>query len=158
MNKNGKDCEKVKEEMSGYLDGRLSSHERLLVKEHLSECRSCQRDFRAIQDSWNLLSSVPQAELPAGFEARFWAKARREESADSLFETIFAWPKWARAAVGVAGVTAVWLLGLAGGLKSIDLQRVPDQSALRILTASQPPNSIEEAYMRGPLSEKRNSL
>ena len=156
MNENGKKCERARDGLALFIDGQLSSEEESFIQSHLSECGDCKLALQSLRNSWNLLSSLKPADLPAGFEARFWAKTRRQEKPASIIEQLLAWPKWARAAVGIASVSAVWFLGLSGGIASIVNEPVP--ASVRVLTSSYPKNSIEAAYLGGPLTIKRNAL
>jgi hypothetical protein len=60
-------CDEVREALSSYLDGRLSSRNGEFVERHLEECRSCREDFDSLRETVNLLHNLPLVRVPRPF-------------------------------------------------------------------------------------------
>ncbi len=61
------DHDRVREQLSEYLDRRLSPEERAAVELHLSDCQPCSDELRALQATTQLLHSLPSVRLPRSF-------------------------------------------------------------------------------------------
>jgi len=64
----------VMEWIQDYLDGRLSLEEAARVEEHLAECSVCRREWIEMNNMKNLLSELPDEELPEGFKEELHSK------------------------------------------------------------------------------------
>lgn len=74
-------CRKVISYFNAYVDGELPEKQRLAVKDHLAECKTCRRRLEDICGIDVLLqgtSSVPP--VPDGLAARIMAEARKRQS------------------------------------------------------------------------------
>jgi len=68
------DCEKVREKFSSLLEGDLNRSEEKMIKEHLSSCPECQKDFETFKKTMNWLHSVDELEAPGGFLTEIYQK------------------------------------------------------------------------------------
>jgi anti-sigma factor RsiW len=143
-------CESIQQELSAYYDGELPSKEAAAIEQHLSGCEACGQELGRIDKVWDLLDALPVVRPSAEFKARFWEKVRREEEKPGLWDWL-PLPSWRPI---LAGVAAVWVLGVAGGVLAYRHQaysaRASAQSATEIFTSPYPPNSIEQVYLEGP--------
>ena len=56
-------CDKLYPEISAYLDGELSALRRLRMERHLTKCSGCRRRLEEMQQQWEALEDLPQAEF-----------------------------------------------------------------------------------------------
>lgn len=97
----------VKEMLSAYLDGELSSKEQARVEKHLAQCADCAQNLRTLRQTVALLGQLPPVAVPRAFTVRPAQAARRP----SFFQTRRAYV-YLRAATAVATILlAVVLAG-----------------------------------------------
>jgi anti-sigma factor RsiW len=63
-------CEKVSQELIGYLDGRMDPAGRRETEEHLAGCAICRQRAEEFRRTWSVLDEVPAIEPSFGFDAR----------------------------------------------------------------------------------------
>jgi len=61
------DCEKVRDRFSSLWEKELTPIERKIVKEHLSSCPACQREFKQFEKTMRWLHSAGEVEVPDEF-------------------------------------------------------------------------------------------
>ena len=61
------DCEKVRDRFSSLWEKELTPLEEKIVKEHLSSCPECRREFERFEKTMRWLHSVGEVEVPEGF-------------------------------------------------------------------------------------------
>ena len=61
------ECLEIREKFSSLLEGDVSPFEEKMIKEHLSSCAECQKDFETFKKTMNWLHSLDQVEAPDGF-------------------------------------------------------------------------------------------
>lgn len=156
MIENENECERAREGFALLIDGHLPSDEASFIQSHLSKCSDCQSELQLLRSSWNLLSSLKPVNLPAGFEARFWAKVRHTESSSTWIDKFLTWP---RLVTAMAGFTALWIVGVGLGA-SFFFQRSALSSSQQLVEILNPSQiSLSEAYMkRASNSSLRSSL
>lgn len=74
------DCQEIKKLIPIYLDKELEPKESQQVKEHLSACSACQKEFEAFAESWAMLGELDEIRPQPGFVGRFWTKLAEEQS------------------------------------------------------------------------------
>lgn len=75
-----KNCHKILNIISQYLDGYLSNSEKVLVEQHLSTCKSCRLEFENVKNvKSKLASSIKYQTLPH-FQPVLYAKLREKNS------------------------------------------------------------------------------
>lgn len=60
-------CDGVRELLSAYVDGELSSGELLRVEQHLRRCPLCAEEVDALRQAIAMVGALEEVELPAGF-------------------------------------------------------------------------------------------
>jgi anti-sigma factor RsiW len=156
MSENKKNCERARESLALFIDGQLPSGETLFIQSHLSQCGECQSELQSLRNSWDLLFSVKPTDLPAGFEARFWAKARQTETSSTWIDQFLTWP---RLATAMAGFAALWVMSIGVGA-SLFFQRSAFSSSPQLIAMLNPTQtSLSDAYIkRVSNSSRRSSL
>ena len=61
------DCEKVRDRFSSLWEKELTPPDGKMVREHLSSCRECQKEFERFEKTMEWLRSVGEVEVPNGF-------------------------------------------------------------------------------------------
>ncbi|MGZ3560197.1 MAG: zf-HC2 domain-containing protein [Thermodesulfobacteriota bacterium] len=61
------DCERIKDRFSSLWEKELTSLEEKDIREHLSSCPECRREFEQFQKTMQWLHSVEEVEVPDGF-------------------------------------------------------------------------------------------
>lgn len=67
-------CTNFNENICAYLDNELSIEERLSFEEHAKDCRECKRELEEMTRIIGLCTSLPQYELPDGFQEELHEK------------------------------------------------------------------------------------
>ena len=79
-------CEQAGEMMSAWLDGRLDSAEIALLEDHITECSTCQAEWRSLQALDLLLASAPTVHAPVRLRVQVMARlSRRDQARRAIF-------------------------------------------------------------------------
>ena len=62
-----KDCKKIRDKLSAFLDNELPSDEILKVKQHLETCVECERELKEMQNLSNLMGMINDLEPSPDF-------------------------------------------------------------------------------------------
>lgn len=98
-------CAQAQECMSEKLDDALDAARSQQFDQHLHGCSTCQQEWQALQQSWELLATLPELEPSPLFRAQVWEKIRQDKAPSS-----WSWRSW----LGGLGLS---LAGLALCLK-----------------------------------------
>jgi hypothetical protein len=74
----GLQCPQAKRLFSPYLDGEVTGAEMLALQEHLTDCASCQAEYRALRRTQQLLASVKRPQAPEDLGLRLRVAISRE--------------------------------------------------------------------------------
>ncbi|WP_258359613.1 anti-sigma factor family protein [Moorella sulfitireducens] len=158
-------CNNCREMLSSYIDGVLTTTERLAVEKHLRWCDSCRQELDALRRTVDLLKnwSEEEMELPAGFSEGL--RSKLEAARRPWYRRLPQWLSLAAALMIVVAVTAS-----AGYLPSpFQLRSRQDASMLfqekteqvRIMEApapmvmeGEPPAIYNDLENKGPVTEK----
>ena len=82
-------CSDVQENICAYIDNELDENERLSFEEHIKNCAECKKELDEMSRIVALCTSLPQRELPAGFDDELHEKllavaGRRESGVRSI--------------------------------------------------------------------------
>jgi predicted anti-sigma-YlaC factor YlaD len=61
------DCEKVRDQFSSLWEKELTPPDEKIIREHLSSCQGCQKEFEGFEKTMKWLRSAGEVELPDGF-------------------------------------------------------------------------------------------
>jgi hypothetical protein len=75
------DCEKVRDRFSSLWEKELTISEEKIVREHLSSCPECQREFGRFEKTMGWLRSVGEVEVPEGFLPELYKKMEERKRA-----------------------------------------------------------------------------
>jgi len=73
-------CQRIKELIPAYMDEELQPNEMKEVREHLSVCSTCQKEFETFEKSWAMLGELDEIQPEPGFIGRFWSRLALEQS------------------------------------------------------------------------------
>ena len=75
------DCEKVRDRFSSLWEKELTPSEEKMVREHLSSCPECQKEFERFGKTMGWLCSVGEVEVPEGFLPELYKKMKGRKRA-----------------------------------------------------------------------------
>jgi Putative zinc-finger len=79
-------CPQAKRLFSPYLDGAVTGTEMLALQSHLSECKACSGEYRALRQTQQLLTSVGRPKAPADLGLKLRLAISREAAKRAPFE------------------------------------------------------------------------
>jgi len=72
------DCRDIKELLSAYIDGALSTEERARVEEHLKTCKECSESLTALKEAVSQIKSLKEVEPPPLLARRIMKAIKKE--------------------------------------------------------------------------------
>jgi anti-sigma factor RsiW len=87
-------CQKALELMARAFDGVLNEEERQTLERHVGSCDDCAREMHIFSVTVELLTTLPKAPVPAGFNETVLASVKRAPSREKTAATA-GWLKWA---------------------------------------------------------------
>ena len=86
------DCKNVRDRFSSLWEKELMPSEEKIVREHLSSCPECQKEFERFEKTMGWLRSVGDVEVPEGFLPELYKKMEeRKREAPPIEETRWQW-------------------------------------------------------------------
>lgn len=146
------ECKQFQEDMSEYLDGRLSRSERDHFKAHLGQCPSCRQSFLELKSLALKLRSLPELTAPADFLVKL--RARLDQEGESAWGTrVYPLPKFlgrlnaALSAIPLRALSLAAALVLVAGLywSGQEGGKLPPMP-----TASKPHHDLSEILSSSP--------
>lgn len=98
------DCRECCELLPLFVDHALSASEIAELKQHLEECAPCKHECAKLEETINLVCSLPAVEPPEDFHRRFMARFNRE------CKPARSWRIWGTMALSTAAAAAMVLL------------------------------------------------
>jgi len=83
------DCEKVRKELSSYLDNEINLDQKSKIKEHLKKCKTCSYQLKQLRQIQSLVQKIPSQKLEPGFYERL--SSRLSEKKVTLKERLLGW-------------------------------------------------------------------
>jgi len=89
-----KECDRVRELLSPYIDDELHSEERLKVQAHLESCQSCREELESIRETVSLIRGMPVIEPRRSFTIsettkKIWDSTLRALSTATALVAVF---------------------------------------------------------------------
>ncbi len=145
------DCEKVRDQFSSLWEKELTPSEEKSVKEHLSSCPECQKEFERFEKTMGWLRSVAEVEVPEGFLPELYKKIEERKRAP-LGEKVrgrwFGFPLSLKLPVQAVAMVAIVFLVLY-------LTKMMPMEVYRLKDAKQPSSPLsEEKKSEQVLSQK----
>jgi hypothetical protein len=109
------DCEKVRDRFSSLWEKELSPFDEKIIKEHLSSCPECQKEFKQFEKTMQWLHSVGDVEVPDGFLPGLYKKMEERKeitSAEKSGKRWLSFPLPLKLPVQAAAMVAVIFLVL----------------------------------------------
>jgi len=72
-------CERARELFSEYLEDGVDIALSAVVRDHLSECPACSREFDGFKQTWSVLNKLPEIEAPRSFRHDIVIRAARAQ-------------------------------------------------------------------------------
>ncbi len=84
------ECKGIREKLSAYLEGALSSEEKRLIEEHLNSCQQCSSAVEDLKKTGEFLKNLEEVEPPAWMTRKIMARVRAEqEKKRGIFQKLF---------------------------------------------------------------------
>ena len=71
-------CRKLRPELQAYLDDQVDPQEKAAIDDHLENCPECRKRLEALNETADLLSSLPRLAAPAGITTMVMTRVRAE--------------------------------------------------------------------------------
>jgi len=105
-------CSKVRKKISAYLDGEMPEHKRIIISEHLQQCKECRADLAALSAVTDALDDIEGIEVPPYFMTRLRQNIKEQREPVSSLQRI---KNLAFAAVTAFAVIASLFIGNQAG-------------------------------------------
>lgn len=137
------DCEKIREEFSGYVDGIIHDLSRKRLEKHLETCILCRSEFVKLQDTIRMVRSLPEMSPPPELRHAVLSRLKTMEphTLGMQRKTIY---------LAVFSAAAVFLLLMAAPRNDLTIQKMP-----ATITSSAPLNKEE---VNSPSKETKPQL
>ena len=156
-------CEEVRELLSSYIDGELTSDTQRVVEEHVASCDSCKTELAGLRLTIQLVRSLEEVEVPEGFRAGLMAKVRAEATARQaglfahLSGLLSTGPRRALAFAAIALVLVVGVNSVMGTLPGVygafvNLKTASPQVAGRAVADSAQTGTKAQARLEAAIS------
>jgi hypothetical protein len=84
------ECNRIQEKLSEYIDGIISSEEKLLIEKHLKTCRKCKESFADMKKTIEYVRNLEDIEPPAWLTQKVMARIRPEvKSRKRIMQKLF---------------------------------------------------------------------
>lgn len=133
------DCQRVREMLSEYIDGRFSAKRKLYVEGHLEGCQGCSQELESLRATVGLLRGLSPAPLPRSFHL---AQPAPRPLAPGLLR-----PGLLRLATAVATLLLVFFL-VSDFLQIFEPEAVPQGGPQALLETPQA-RAVEEVAPKG---------
>jgi len=87
-----KDCRKIRELFSEYIDGVLDKENIDLVEEHLSKCEACRKELNKLVEMLKILKNLKKEETPPDFLETLHERIKRRESLNAFLNKLLKSP------------------------------------------------------------------
>jgi len=87
-----KDCRKIRELFSEYIDGVLDKENIDLVEEHLSKCEACRKELNKLVEMLKILKNLKKEETPPDFLETLHKRIKRRESLNAFLNKLLKSP------------------------------------------------------------------
>lgn len=143
-------CKSAQALLSAYVDRELSGNEMSRVRKHLCECSCCDTEALELIQLKEILSAVPQAEPPAGFEERLFAAVLAPPRAAPQPTWRESWPLVAGVGLAAAAIT-MFFVGHADETTSAEAVRRSDDVMAREIHNDQAAMLGNDPFSGAPL-------
>jgi len=82
-----KDCEKIRELFSEYIDGVLDKANTDLVEEHLSKCEACREELNKLIKMLGVLKNLKKEDTPPDFLETLQERIRQRKALNTFLKT-----------------------------------------------------------------------
>ena len=109
------ECKAVREKLSLYLDGQLSTSDMKLVDEHTRMCTACREELSSLEETVDLVRSLEPLEVPPDLKDKIMERVRAAGGSQvAATRWQHAWGRWGRTLSSAAAVLiAAILIGKA---------------------------------------------
>jgi len=87
-----KDCRKIRELFSEYIDGVLDKENIDLVEEHLSKCEACRKELNKLVEMLKILKNLRKEETPPDFLETLHERIKRRDSLNAFLNKLLKSP------------------------------------------------------------------
>ena len=111
-----KDCRKIRELFSEYIDGVLDKENIDLVEEHLSKCEACRKELNKLVEMLKILKNLKKEETPPDFLETLHERIKRRESLNTFLNKLLKSPN-----VKVPLVVCIMIIFVIAVFKTVNI-------------------------------------
>ena len=111
-----KDCRKIRELFSEYIDGVLDKENIDLVEEHLSKCEACRKELNKLVEMLKILKNLKKEETPPDFLETLHERIKRRESLNAFLNKLLKSPN-----VKVPLVVCIMIIFVIAVFKTVNI-------------------------------------
>ncbi len=101
------DCKNVKEKLSAYIEGDISSEEKMLIDEHLRSCQKCDESLAELRKTVDYVRSLEDIEPPPWLIQKVMAKIKSgSKPRERIWQKLF-YPLYVKLPIEVVGVILI---------------------------------------------------
>jgi hypothetical protein len=152
------DCHHIEERLSSYVEGSISSEERILIEEHVKVCRKCNESLDDLRKTIEYVRHLKEIEPPAWLTQKIMAKIESAPKPEKgiwrkLFYPLHVKLPIEAAAVVLIAVTAIYIFKSVQ--PEVRFAKVPsEETAPQILLEQKDATGKESSIKKGSESEK----
>lgn len=145
-------CQNIKRKLVAYLDREVEKKQKLLIKEHLSQCAECKKEADLLQKTFYILKDQQRLKSSADFEAHLWERIHRTKERQLRPQAIFERLDHLilPATVAVALIVGVVVGNLVEKITSLQMLKVQEEEYVTSIGLDNfqdfPPGSLPEIY------------
>lgn len=156
-------CERLRERLPEYAEGRLLGEPRAAVEQHLAECRRCTQEVADLRAVLAALQSLPAEEMPKHLLLNVRRAVGQHIAGQRRVTSRTPWSSWTRIAIPASA--AVGLLAVMLGYRLVEQGYVPKsvrgavqgthETAPRVPATAPAPTGAESLGAAGPTAGAR---
>ncbi len=154
------ECEKVRDRFSSLQEEELNPSEERMIREHLSSCSSCQKEYVRFDQTIRWLHSVGEVEVPEGFLPGIYKKVENQKGTDATLEKAksrgFLSPLSFRIPIQAAAmVTLLFLVLYITKMMPVETPHLKDAGPTKAPLQTLPLQEVEKTKPPAPLEKKK---
>lgn len=121
-------CERIREQMSAYIDNEINEVDKIKFEKHIAECSHCKEEYELLMEVVKECSNINEEELPENFREELHYKLQKAQKSKSRrFSSFIKRNRWQTIAVSAVAAVLIFSLSING----LNLFRYKGETAQR---------------------------